>query len=225
MCLWKLNIRGAINVIITPEALFNDGGFQQRENPDISYGYNFIRDSAFAHGKEEHAVVSVSRGTSKYDGGNLKQFRVRGNCRISRQPVSHRGKVQSNISYVQREFAQEKTSNPGSIDNGKAKRTFDRCFGHRPVASSGYLRPRLEEPPLVPLAWGWGGEYRLGTGSDRLEAWPRHLHPNFQASVENKNRTRFVEYFVYICRVRASSNCNPNREVKISTVQSFAVFY
>lgn len=60
-------------------------------------------------------------------------------------------------------------------------------FGRKiKVASSDADRhkvKRLDGPPegtLTPLGWGWGGEFRLGTGRDGFETWPSSLHPHFK---------------------------------------------
>ncbi|CAM9300141.1 unnamed protein product [Scytosiphon promiscuus] len=37
------------------------------------------------------------------------------------------------------------------------------------------------EGTLIALGWGWGGEFRIGTGRDGLESWPRPLHPDFKS--------------------------------------------
>ncbi|CAM9305770.1 unnamed protein product, partial [Ectocarpus sp. 13 AM-2016] len=37
----------------------------------------------------------------------------------------------------------------------------------------------LPEGTLIALGWGWGGEFRIGTGRDGSESSPRPLHPNF----------------------------------------------
>lgn len=61
---------------------------------------------------------------------------------------------------------------------------------------------RLEGPPegtLTVLGWGWGGEFRLGTGRDGFEIWPRALHPYLKVvqratrGSNNKIRPELVE--------------------------------
>lgn len=63
---------------------------------------------------------------------------------------------------------------------------FDR-FGRRIKVVSNHADrrklKRLKGPPegtLIALGWGWGGEFRIGTGRDGFETWPRPLHPNFK---------------------------------------------
>lgn len=95
------------------------------------------------------------------------------------QERSDTGRVDPNVpnpSGSDTAFAEEKYDAP----------EFDR-FGRRIKVASNHadrlkLR-RLEGPPegtLITLGWGWGGEFRIGTGRDGFEIWPRHLHPNFK---------------------------------------------
>lgn len=56
-------------------------------------------------------------------------------------------------------------------------------FGRHVASSEERKASRLDGPPdgtLTALCWGWGGEYRLGTGRDGQEVCPRHVHPKFK---------------------------------------------
>lgn len=74
-------------------------------------------------------------------------------------------------------FAREdRTSSPPKVDR----------FGRKiKIARNGDRKKnaRLEGPPegtLLALGWGWGGEFRIGTGRDGFEVHPRPLHPDFK---------------------------------------------
>lgn len=73
------------------------------------------------------------------------------------------------------------TARKGTAAEGRAVDRFGRIVPN----SRGHKCDRLPSPPkgtTIPLGWGWGGEFRLGTGRDGQEASPRHLHPDLKVT-------------------------------------------
>lgn len=83
-------------------------------------------------------------------------------------------------------LAADNSKNTGLQGTNPAPREVDR-FGRKIKtttndADRGNVKrlKGLPEGTLIALGWGWGGEFRIGTGRDGSESSPRPLHPNFR---------------------------------------------
>lgn len=162
MRFWKLTKVGAVEGAISPGALFVGDVRRQRERESVDLEHS-LHTYGLADGQGKRRVR---------DGRQAN--RNQGKEKVSSQPVQSDLMVHDNLHRVKETITRRE--GPYSLSCDIMEPIYDR-FGHSVANGSGSLRPGLEKPPedLTPFAWGWGGEFRLGTGRDGAESWPRNV--------------------------------------------------
>lgn len=173
MRIWKLTDVGAVEGVISPGALFVGDIRRPRESGEVDLEHP-LPTYELADGQRK-------RGAQQGRQANRNQKKEK----ASSQPVQSDLMVHDNLhrASILKETLTRREG-PRSLRCDIMEPIYDR-FGHSVANGSDSLRPGLEKPPedLTPFAWGWGGEFRLGTGRDGAECWPRNvICTNFKVS-------------------------------------------
>lgn len=149
---------------------------QQQRNP------NTYRDNTGENGPDRDISLSLQK-RSGVDG----DISASGSATVSR-PVGQATDEQPLIA--------DNSKSPALKGTNPAPREVDR-FGRKIKTTSndvdrGNVKrlKGLPEGTLIALGWGWGGEFRIGTGRDGSEPSPRPLHPNFTVRQPLPNNAR-----------------------------------
>lgn len=200
---WKMTADGGVHVVTVPDALFAEKGTGQQSNgtdqeqqqqvPAIlgsrSEGKNDVpkvrstdRGSKQQHeqrDKPETIVRDVGRGLDrKNNRAQQKQLEAPGlrPAAAKREHQDDVGDVVPTAGDGSTAIREDGTKSPPKLDRFGRKIKTARSADRQKVT-------RLGGPPegtLLALGWGWGGEFRIGTGRDGFEVEPRPLHPDFK---------------------------------------------
>lgn len=200
---WKLTADGSVDALTVPEALFATERFDKQietvDRQQRQQHQTMSPQESASNASAKPIMVVGSTGPGVMERQPKKtQLRPTESCiGVGRgktiDGISHKKRPAacgSDTSFVDQNGPKASGSNASFPEKeNHAPPEFDR-FGRRiNIASSHADRRkfrRLEGPPegtLITLGWGWGGEFRIGTGRDGFETWPRPLHPDFKVSL------------------------------------------
>lgn len=200
---WKLTAAGGVHAVTVPDALFaekrtrreSEGGDQeQQRHMSATSGSRSKNKGTFptarseergANQQQEQRDESKTIGTDIAHGsdGTKKRSQPKyleahdfgpAEANVARQgDVGDDAPTPSERNTAVRE---DRTSSPPKVDRFGRKIKIARHGDRQKVT-------RLGGPPegtLLALGWGWGGEFRIGTGRDGFEVHPTPLHPYFK---------------------------------------------
>lgn len=200
---WKLTAEGGVHAVTVPDALFADkrtgqqserGDQEEQQQVSARLGHlnastNIVSmASSKSRGlKQQQEQREEPKTTGRDSGRGLDEKNKRAQpkqlgAHELRPPATtegHRGDAEEDVP------SPDDSSTAVREDGASSPRKGDR-FGRKiKVARNAERRQvtRLGGPPegtLLVLGWGWGGEFRIGTGRDGFEAEPRPLHPDFK---------------------------------------------
>ena len=178
---WKLTAEGAIDAVTTPDALFarRRPAHQQQYNHQLRQQQQQQKQQQQQHQQQPQQRCQRLKPEFLSSGGvqctNTTNTPSKGSSIIPDAGDSSGADRKS----AQTEELEEAVSTvcgdlPCGVD--RFGRKIIHC--HHPHEVS-----RSAGPPvgtLEPMGWGWGGEFRIGTGRDGFEVSPKPLHPDFK---------------------------------------------
>lgn len=213
LCFWKLTADGGVHAVTLPGSLFAEQPMRQQSNEEDQEQQQQTA-APFGSRSESKKVVSLAsfkgRGSKQQQEHREKpettgrdisrELNGKPKCEQQKQlgahglrpaaaTTAHRGDVEDDLPTPGDSSTAVQESNP------VAPRKEDR-FGRKIKVARNYDRQNVNRPrgppegTLLALGWGWGGEFRIGTGRDGFETQPRPLHPEFKVGCWTRYRNK-----------------------------------
>lgn len=172
---------GAVNVVTVPDALFANNHQKEAGRRQGSLQARQVQRKV---GNKQEKIAALSTKIPEQQQQHPERPTLAGNSSNFNTPnVPYRDTGAVNGVAVGHAPANEEDSNAATSSPKELPHKVDR-FGVQLARSNKNMMRRLTWPPegtLEPLGWGWGGEFRIGTGRDGQETTATSLHPDFKA--------------------------------------------